>query len=101
MNMESYKIEIDCEPGPIRPDNVLKMIIKDTFINFEDFEIQSKLFGNWTWNLDNKLKVIINEKNISIMTTHSLYKKYYDDIKNKIILLYDSGMIRYSSTSIP
>lgn len=41
-------IELDCEPGSLRPGDLIDQVIKDTELSQRD--PVSKSFGNWTWD---------------------------------------------------
>lgn len=74
-------IEIDCKPGPIRPDNFFRVICNE--IGIEYYEPVSKLFGNWTWGIDH-------------LTPEQ--KKVYDEfVPGYLKSLYERGLIRYAS----
>jgi hypothetical protein len=74
-------IGIDCKPGPIRPDAVLKVLIAGiniTGLNIED-EPESKWFGAWKWTW------LIERRD---------YKQHKVEINRRLKELYDSGHIR-------
>ena len=50
--IENYKIELDCPPGSPRPDDLLPIVIEGTGLTMEDFTCTSRLFGNWTFELN-------------------------------------------------
>jgi hypothetical protein len=81
---ESRSIELDCAPGSPRPDDLFPGVIADTGLEEEDFEIVSKVFGNWEFALKNKSKI-----------------KEFDEAKStfekRVTALYKSGKIRYGS----
>lgn len=76
-------IELDCSPGGPRPDELLPKALEGTELIPNDFEIVSKSFGNWTFELDE--------------SKEDLYDTHRDTIKNNIKYLYDKGYIRYGS----
>lgn len=82
MPQEIY-VEIDCPPGKMRPDDILKMVLKNLEITIDDFIVDSKSFGSWTFKLN-------EEKN-------EIYKLSIDIIKERIINFYRNGLIRYAS----
>jgi len=54
---EEYYIIIDCPPGIQRPDLIFKNILIKTSLNIDDFIIISKVFGAWTFKLNNNDKI--------------------------------------------
>lgn len=76
-------IELDCPPGPTRPDNLLPHVIKDTGLEVEDFTITSKVFGNWEFTLKKEKQ--------------DTYEKCKNVIEERIKDLYKIGRIRYGS----
>lgn len=44
-------IELDCPPGNPRPDDLLPLVIEGTGLTTDDFQITSRVFGNWTFEL--------------------------------------------------
>ena len=82
--MDPITIEIDCAPGNPRPGDLFPGTIADTGLTEDDFEITSKLFGNWTWQLTNEAK-------------RDLYEQHKEVIGNRIRTLSDRGQIRYGS----
>ena len=80
---EPYII-IDCPPGPCRPPNILESILSSVpSLTISDFETVSKLFGAWTFELKDENKYDEYYKNISV-------------IKEKLVIFYNSGRIRYA-----
>jgi hypothetical protein len=81
---KNRSIELDCAPGATRPGDLFPGVLAETNLTEEDFEITSKLFGNWEWVLTNKDKA-----------------KDFDEanpvFKTRIDALYKSGKIRYGS----
>ena len=78
-----YTIEIDCPPGNPRPDDLFPGVLEGTGLLPEDFTLVSKFFGNWTWLLhEDKEKLYIAQRDI---------------VKRRIVVLHDSGVIRYGS----
>lgn len=86
-------IEIDCQPGSLRPDyfynNIIDSLqhnqnqnIKNEFEKLKNNKPVSKLFGNWTWKLD-----INNTK------TESEIQAIF---KEKLTQYYNNGAIRYA-----
>jgi len=72
---------IDCEPGIIRPDDVLRVLltgINIPGINIED-EPESKFFGAWKWKW---------------LVDRDTYKRHESDIKERIEELHNVGMLR-------
>jgi hypothetical protein len=80
---ETNTVEIDCPPGTPRPDDLFPDVIKGTGLAVEDFDLVSKVFGNFTWELK-------AQKN-------DLYKKAKNTIGERIKALYSQGKIRYGS----
>jgi hypothetical protein len=76
-------IELDCSPGGPRPDDLLPKALEGTELTPNDFEIVSKFFGNWTFEL-NALK-------------EDIYATHRNTIMTNIKILYDRGFIRYGS----
>lgn len=79
--MENNYILIECKPGYIKPDSVLKSIIDDTGLVLEfDFKILINEYGVWKFTLLNK---------------EELFLKYYDILIERLNHAYYSGVIRY------
>lgn len=43
----TYTLIIDCPPGNPRPDDILRDILVDLTLKYEDFEKLYSLFGEW------------------------------------------------------
>ena len=96
---ETHYLVIDCAPGPLRPDNVLKTIIRDDepdfeeedallyddSISFDDFTLVSSGFGEW--------KYAVYKDKESLFELNQ--PKIVDHLKN----LYNSAQIRYAEWS--
>ncbi len=80
--MSNIQIILDCPPGINRPDNILEMLLTATELKTSDFNIISKVFGSWTFELAEDKKEI--------------YEKYEDAIIIKIKKVYANGLIRYA-----
>ena len=84
-NNSNIQIALDCPPGKTRPSSLISYVIKDLISdlpdNFED-NPDSKIFGEWVWNFK-----IPQDKYIDIK----------EEIKKRIISLYNAGKIRYGS----
>ena len=78
-----HTIELDCPPGNPRPDDLLPEALMGTDLTPNDFVVESKFFGNWTF----VLKAELDDK----------YLWRRDRIKENITALYDAGLIRYAS----
>jgi dimeric dUTPase (all-alpha-NTP-PPase superfamily) len=80
--MSNIQILLDCPPGIIRPNNVLENILVSTTLEVSDFEITSKCFGAWTFELSEEKRKI--------------YEDYENLIITKIKDAYNDGLIRYA-----
>ena len=78
-----HSIELDCAPGGVRPNSLFPSIVEGTGLSKKDFELVSKFFGNWKWELIGKKDTI--------------YKKALPSIRRRIKALYNEGSIRYGS----
>ena len=78
-----YTIDLDCAPGPIRPNQLLPGILEDTGIIIDPEQTVSRLFGNWQWEIPEEQS--------------ELYEKVRETIKDRITALYNKGFIRYGS----
>lgn len=82
MTEAKYTIEIDCPPGLPRPDQLFPLVIKDTGLEAEDFELRSRLFGHFIWILRedaSKTQVYLEKRQV---------------IKKRLIALHDQGVAR-------
>ena len=77
-----YTIELDCAPGGPRPGDLIKGVVEGTPIEPKLGETISRFFGNWTWAFD------VSEEE---------WKEAQPALKERIIGLYNSGVIRYGS----
>ena len=81
--LTTFTVEIDSPPGSIRPDDHFVDMCKYCQANPEWFELKTKLFGNWTWDVKPE------------------YNKEYKQVKPQIAeflkSLYNNGFIRYAS----
>lgn len=78
--MENNYILIECKPGYIKPDKVLKSLIDDIDLIIEsDFKIIINEFGQWIFKLCNK---------------EDIYIQNYDTIVERLNHAYYSGLIR-------
>jgi hypothetical protein len=85
-------IEIDCPPGNLRPGDLFKSIIENLSKHenqkIKDFskknlnkEPDTKLFGNWAWNLEIQPEIHSEVQNV--------FKKLLTEY-------YNSGVVRYA-----
>ena len=80
--MSKIQIILDCSPGATRPDNILKNVLESTQLEITDFNIISKCFGAWTFELaEDKREIYENCENL---------------IVSKIKNAYNDGLIRYA-----
>lgn len=86
-------IEIDCAPGPIRPNKYYKLImeellknsnkeIKDWSTKLIDQEPITKKFGEWCWYLE---------------IDSNIYSTVQNIFKEKLIEFHNDNKIRYAS----
>lgn len=80
--MSKIQIILDCYPGVIRPNNVLENILESTQLSISDFNVVSKFFGAWTFELAEDKQEI--------------FKNYENLIISKITDVYNKGLIRYA-----
>ncbi len=85
LTMSTYKIILDCPPGPYRPIDALPNALKNTDLSTNDFKVLSTLFGEWTFELT-------SEKN-------ELYESCKKIIAKNITDMYYENNIRYGSWS--
>ncbi len=77
-----YSIELDCQPGYIRPGDLLPKVLEGTGIVLPAMP-NSMAFGNWLWDIpEDQVK---------------LYLKHRELIKSRFQALYNTGQIRYGS----
>ena len=74
-------VNIDCAPGPIRPNTYFEVICSK--LGIEYFEPVNKFFGNWTWML--------------LTLTDEQLEVYSEFVPGYLKGLYESGKIRYAS----
>lgn len=74
-------IELDCPPGNPRPGDLIQSVIDGTGLPHR--EAVSTFFGNWTWDYND-----VNKE---------LWDKVNHIIKERIVSLYNLGIIRYGS----
>jgi len=86
LRYRDYSIEIDCPPGDPRPGDLFPQVIADTGLCEDDFEITSKVFGNWTWVLRDGDEV----RDQRFTTAKPVFKA-------RLMALHDSGTVRYAS----
>ena len=79
--MTEQTIELDCEPGALRPGDLLPGVIKGTGLPIR--EPVSKFFGNWVWDYSD----------IPVKK----WTKAQPVVKERITALFGDGMIRYGS----
>lgn len=77
-------IELDCRPGPVRPGDLIESVVKGTALDGKLLSNNPNmmLMGNWTWEFE-----LTEEEYASIRFT----------IKERITILFASGLIRYGS----
>lgn len=73
---------IDCIPGRIRPNDILKYVISGTGLKENDFTVESALFGAWNFSINPEKK--------------SLFEKNKDQIIERLVFSYRNGSIRYA-----
>ena len=74
-------VNIDCAPGPIRPDAYFRVICEE--LGIEYFEPVTKFFGDWQWKLPE-----LTEEQLKI------YEEFVGDYLRG---LYANGYVRYVS----
>ncbi len=74
-------VELDCAPGSLRPGDLIGGVLHG--LEIEVKEPTSMSFGNWTWRFDD----IPDERWLEIKPV----------LKERVIKLYNSGIIRYGS----
>ncbi len=77
----THQIVIDCPPGSIRPDDILKLVLNATELTSTDFKVTTKMFGEWTFVLDE--------------SKNSIYETHKDDIGTIMRKMNSEGYIRY------
>lgn len=96
---ETYYLVIDCVPGALRPDAVLKMVLTDDVPDFEeedallyndtisetDFTLISANFGEWKY-------AVYKDKEL-------LFELHLPKIADRLANLYRSSLIRYAEWS--
>jgi hypothetical protein len=78
-------IELDCAPGPVRPNHLFLDVIAGTQLNAEDFHEPTRMFGNWEWELK---------------PGEDRQRRFADataKVRERIERLHRSGAIRYGS----
>lgn len=80
--MSTFTIDLDCAPGPVRPNDLFPQVIQDTGLTEEDFTLDHRFFGNWTWRL---------------LRNEELYRRVQPIIEARIRAMYTTGQIRYGS----
>lgn len=79
----SYTIEIDCAPGSSRPDSHLIMMCNILGLDYNQFVIKSKSFGNWEWQVEKSYE--------------DDYKLKQTQVESHLTKLYNTKQIRYAS----
>ena len=83
------RIEIDCAPGPIRPDFYLPIVLESANLTVSGKEQPvSRFFGNWVWVLPMKVEDDFDVK----LAGEKIHDKQEE--------LYNAGRIRYASIDI-
>ena len=85
MTEAKYSIEIDCKPGLPRPDQLFPLVIKDTGLDVEDFELRSRLFGHFIW--------ILRQDG----SKEQVYLEKREVFKKRLEHLLERGIVRYIS----
>lgn len=83
MAQDCHTIELDCPPGPTRPNDCLIVVLEGTGLTSEDFTITSKFFGAWTFEL--------------LPGKDDTYTKASSLIGQRVKTLHNQGTIRYGS----
>jgi|EP00966_Prymnesium_polylepis_P164854 hypothetical protein len=78
---DSQEIVLDCEPGVVRPGDLIPGFLEGTGI--EPVEASSKLFGSCTFKFDHIDK--------------SVWETNQKTFEERIKLIFDQGLIRYGS----
>ncbi len=76
-------IEIDCQPGYPRPNDLLPGVLDGTGVKIDPENTIGRFFGNWTWEIPED-----QEKT---------YRASVDTIKERLTALYHAGTVRYAS----
>lgn len=79
--MPEQSIELDCPPGLPRPGDLIKSVIEGTGLPLR--ETCSRSFGNWIWDYED--------------IPPDTWKAAQPTLKERIVALYNKGVIRYGS----
>jgi hypothetical protein len=74
-------IELDCQPGSLRPDELIEDVIKGTGLEVRD--TVSRFFGCFTWDYSD--------------VDPETWKEIRPTLGKRITRLYEHGVIRYGS----
>lgn len=83
--LNKYSIEIDCPPGLPRPDQLFPLVLKETGLVEDDFELRSRLFGHFIW--------ILRED----ASKEQVFTAKRQVFKKRLEHLYERGIVRYCS----
>lgn len=86
LRYKDFSIEIDCPPGDPRPGDLFPDVLADTGLTEEDFEITSKVFGNWCW--------VLREGDVIRDMKFTNAKPIF---RERLMKLHDDGVVRYAS----
>jgi hypothetical protein len=80
----AYIIEISYPTNSFDSIYILKYLLENTELCCNDFKIKPGKYGGFEYILENKVKVIITSKKISVRTTYTIYNEIRNIIKDKI-----------------
>ena len=76
----NWRIELDCEPGPPRPCDLLPEVLKDLDIEKDPYDSLFRFMGNWCWQFQ---------------TSPETYSKVFPIIGKRIKALHAQDQIRW------
>ncbi len=79
--MAKFCIELDCAPGQPRPGDLIKDVLEGTGIELGEPVV--KFYGCWEWEIPEDME--------------KPFLEHREKIKEKIVVLYQTGFIRYGS----
>jgi len=83
--LNKFSIELDCAPGGLRPNDLIGSVLHGTGIAIDDFDTGAPFFGHQTWILKETAG-----KDQQFTDSKPLFKQ-------RIVDMYDSGIIRYGT----
>jgi len=83
--IQNWRLEIDCEPGPLRPGDYLPEVLEGLGVEKDPEDTVYRFLGNWCWEFQ---------------TSHETLEKVFDTAVFRISKLYVEKKVRFGGVAL-